>query len=122
LWNYNEIINAHKEWLLLDAIDNKIYLNGRKLTSTDLCSQTSTISILWKLLDNIGQDLENKELEISSYSKNKNEMLGKIVIPLISLIKKETDSKFPLICKWSMFNFYMKINASDFKVFIVKKI
>ncbi|MFA6256611.1 MAG: hypothetical protein WC606_05575 [Candidatus Absconditabacterales bacterium] len=122
LGNYNEIINAHKEGLLLDAIDNKIYLNGRKLTSTDLCSQTSTISILGKLLDNIGQDLENKELEISSYSKNKNEMLGKIVIPLISLIKKETDSKFPLICKGSMFNFYMKINASDFKVFIVKKI
>ncbi|MEI8091529.1 MAG: hypothetical protein WCG98_04825 [bacterium] len=41
----------------------------------------------------------NKELEISSYSKNKNEMLGKIVIPLISLIEKETGERLPLICK-----------------------
>lgn len=122
LWDYNEIINTHKEWLLLDTIDNKIHLNGKKLTSADICSQTSTISILWKLLDNIGQDIRNKELEVSSYSKNKNEMLGKIVIPLLSLIEKETKEKLPLICKWSMFDFYMKLNVSDFKVFIIKKI
>lgn len=122
LWNYNDIIHEYREGLLLDTIDNKIYLNGRKLTSEDLCSQTSTISILWKLLDHIWQDLWNRELEVSSYSKNKNEMLGKIVIPLISLIEQETGKKLPLVCKWSMFDFYMKLNASDFKVFIIKKI
>jgi len=83
----------------LDAIDNKIYLNGKKLTSADLCSQSSTISILGKLLENIGKDVGNKELEVSSYSKNKNEMLGKIVIPIISLLEKETGKKLPLICK-----------------------
>ena len=122
LGNYHEIINSHKEWLLLDGIDNKIYLNGKKLTSVDLCSQSSTISRLGTLLENIDKDIGNKELEISSYSKNKNEMLGKIVIPLISLIEKETWVRLPLICKWSIYDFYMKFNASDFKVFIIKKI
>ncbi|MCX6823022.1 MAG: hypothetical protein NTX91_03410 [candidate division SR1 bacterium] len=122
LGNYHEIINSHKEGLLLDGIDNKIYLNGKKLTSVNLCSQSSTISILGKLLDNIGKDVGNNELEVSSYSKNKNEMLGKIVIPIISLIEKETGAKLPLICKGSIYDFYMKLNTDDFKVFMVKKI
>ena len=122
LWNYDELVRQHTDWLLLDMIDNKIHLNGKKLTSADLCSQTSTISILWKLLDNIGQEVWNKELEISSYSKNKNEMLGKIVIPLISLIEKETGERLPLICKWSIYDFYMKLHAESFKVSIIKKL
>lgn len=80
-------------------INNKIYINGRKLTSEDLHSQTGTVDILKILMENIGKDISNKELPVSSYSKNKNDMLGKIVIPLIELIEKETGKKLPLICK-----------------------
>jgi hypothetical protein len=49
-------------------------------------------------------------------------MTGKIVIPLIELIQKETGEKIPLICKGSIYDFYMKLNPSNFKVFIVRKI
>ncbi|HCY21375.1 TPA: hypothetical protein DIC40_06055 [Patescibacteria group bacterium] len=66
--------------------------------------------------------MENKAFEVSSYSKNKNEMLGKIVLPLISLIEKETGENFPLICKGSIYDFYMKLNPSIIKLSIVKKI
>lgn len=76
-----------------------MYINGRKLTSEDLHSQTGTVDILRILMENIGKDISNKELPVSSYSKNKNDMLGKIVIPLIELIEKETGKKLPLICK-----------------------
>lgn len=50
-------------------------------------------------MENIGKDISNKDLPVSSYSKNKNDMLGKIVIPLIELIERETGKKLPLICK-----------------------
>ncbi|HBB04018.1 TPA: hypothetical protein DCZ39_03930 [Patescibacteria group bacterium] len=80
-------------------INNKIYINGRKLTSEDLHSQTGTVDILKVLIENIGKDISNKALPVSSYSKNKNDMLGKIVLPLIELIEKETGKKLPLICK-----------------------
>ncbi|MEI6671796.1 MAG: hypothetical protein WCL02_00030 [bacterium] len=80
-------------------LSNKIYLNGRKLTSEDLHSQTGTVDILKILMENIGRDILNKDLPVSSYSKNKNDMLGKIVLPLIELIEKETGKKLPLICK-----------------------
>ncbi len=120
--NYNEILATEQDWLLLDMLHNKIYLNGKKLNSSDLCSQTTTINILDKLLENIWQDVSNKEFEISSYSKNKNEMIGKIVLPLIALIEKETGERFPLICKGSIYDFYMKLNPSIIKIAIVKKI
>jgi len=74
----------------LDTINNKIYLRGKKLTSKELHSQTTTVDILRILLNNINKDIPNKSLPQSSYSKNKNEMLGKIVLPLISLLEKVT--------------------------------
>jgi hypothetical protein len=120
--NYNEILAKNKTGLLLDMMHNKMYLNGKKLTSNDLCSQTTTINVLYQLMENIWADIANKEFEISSYSKNKNEMLGKIVLPLISLIEKETGEMFPLICKGSIYDFYMKLNPSIIKVAFVKKI
>jgi hypothetical protein len=76
-----------------------MYIHGRKLTSDDLHSQTATVDILKILIENISKDVSNKEFTVSSYSKNKNDMLGKIVIPLIELIEKETGKKLPLICK-----------------------
>jgi hypothetical protein len=85
--------------LLLDIVDNRIFINGKKVTSDDLHSQSATIEILKILIKNLGNDISNKDLPISSYSKNKNEMLGKIVIPLIELVAKEMNSKLPLICK-----------------------
>ena len=80
-------------------ISNKISINGRKLTSEDLHSQTATVDILKILIENTGKDVSNKDFVVSSYSKNKNDMLGKIVLPLIELIEKETGKKMPLICK-----------------------
>ena len=122
LGDYNTIITKTNNGLLLDMIHNKIYLNGKKLTSANLMSQTTTINILYKLMEHIWEDVANKEFEASSYSKNKNEMFGKIVLPLISLIEKETGEKFPLVCKWSIYDFYMKLNPSNIKVVFVRKI
>jgi hypothetical protein len=73
-------------------------------------------------MENMDQDVANKEFEVSSYSKNKNEMIGKIVLPLISLIEKETGERFPLICKGSIYDFYMKLKQSIIKIAIIKKI
>ena len=99
-----------------------MYINGRKLTSEDLHSQTATVDILKILMENIGKDIVNNEFASSSYSKNKNDMLGKIVIPLLELIERETGKKLPLICKGSMYEFYLKLNPSDIDIAIVQKL
>jgi hypothetical protein len=83
----------------LDTLHNRIYLNGQRLTSQELHSQTATIEVMRILIANLGKELSNKQLPSSSYSKNKNEMMSKIVLPLIELIEKKTGKKLPLICK-----------------------
>lgn len=122
LWNYNEIIKDEQKWLLLDTIWNKIYFDWIKLTSKDIPSQNTTIEILIKLINNIDKDISNKELPISSYSKNKNEMLWKIIIPLKNLIEKNTKEKLSLECKWSLNEFYLRIWIVNLKIWIVNKI
>lgn len=120
--NCENTIEQYKTGVLLDMLNNKMYINGRKLTSEDLHSQTATVDILSLLIENTGKEISNKSLPISSYAKNKNDMLGKIVLPLIELIQKETGKKLPLTCKWSIYDFYIKLNPSDIDIAVVKKI
>ncbi|MFA7298359.1 MAG: hypothetical protein WC010_01815 [Candidatus Absconditabacterales bacterium] len=120
--NCDTTIKNYKKGILLDMISNKMYINGRKLTSEDIHSQTATVDILKILIENIGKDIPNKEFSVSSYSKNKNDMLGKIILPLIALIEKETGKKLPLICKGSMYDFYLKLNSSDIDIAIIDKL
>ncbi len=120
--NHESMIKKCQVGILLDMINNKMYINGRKLTSEDLHSQTATVDILNLLIKNISKEVHNKEFGISSYSKNKNDMLGKIVLPLIELIERETGKKMPLICKWSIYDFYMKLNPSDIQIAVVEKL
>lgn len=122
IWAISDIIDTENSWLLLDFVTKKIYLNGKKLSSKEIHSQNTTVEVLDILLDNIWEDIENSEFPISSYTKNKNDMLSKIVIPLIKLCEENFGEKLPLICKWWLGDFYMKLNHSDIKIWIIKKL
>ncbi len=117
-----ESIESHTTGLLLDTLHNKIYLNGEKLTSQDIHSQTATIEIMKLLIRHLWQEIINKQLPASTYSKNKNEMVSKIVFPLIDLVEKKTGKKIHLICKGSLYDFYLKLNPSDVDIAIVTRI
>jgi hypothetical protein len=49
-------------------------------------------------------------------------MLGKIILPLIKLCEEKFGKKLPLICKWSLREFYVKLEKTPIKIGIVKKI
>lgn len=116
------IENNILDWLTLDLVNRKMYLDWVKLTSKELHSQNTTIDILAILLEKFWEDISNKDLPKSSYSSNKNEMLWKIVLPLLKLIEKEKKIKLPFICKGSLSDFYLKIKDSDLKINIIKKL
>lgn len=122
IWDYNEIIEKEKDWLLFDMINNKIYLNWEKLTSKDIPSQNTTIEVITRLLEHIWEEISNKELPASSYSTNKNEMLGKIILPLIKLIEEKTKEQIPLVCKGSLNDFYIKMWDINIKIWVIKRI
>jgi len=119
--DYSEIIEKEQNGLLFDMINNKIYLNGEKLTSKDIPSQNTTIEVVTRLLEHIGEELSNKELPSSSYASNKNEMLGKIILPLIKLIEDRTKEQLPLTCKWGLNDFYIKMWDVNIKIGAIKR-
>ncbi|MBP8016938.1 hypothetical protein KAZ01_02925 [Candidatus Gracilibacteria bacterium] len=120
--DYNEILEKEKDGLLFDMINSKIYFFGEKLTSKDTPSQNGTIEVITKLLENIGEEISNKEFSSSSYSKNKNEMLGKIILPLIRLVEEKTKEQLPIICKGGLTNFYVKMGNINLKIGAIKRI
>jgi len=82
----------------LDKIANKIYINGKPITSKQLVSQTSTIDVLEALLDAQGTSIHSKQLASSSYTKQKNQMVGKILLPLKELSKSVFDKDIAIEC------------------------
>lgn len=119
IWDCTTLLENQKKWLLLDALNNRMYLDGKKLTSQELHSQSATIEILKMLLENPWKEISNKQLPVSSYSKNKNDMLGKIVGPLLSLVEQKTWKKLPLICKGSLYDFTIKLQDSEIEVTVL---
>lgn len=120
IWDY-EYLMKNYEWILLDTITQKIFINGRKINSKELLSQTSTIEIFKLLTENVWSEISNKQLPISAYSKNRNELVWKIIIPLQNLVKKELNENMELVCKWSLTSFTVLLKSIDFPIWILGK-
>ena len=125
-WNKKIISNDFLEnsetnnWLFLDLTKNKVFLNWNKLTSKELKSQNTTIEVLLKLLENKWEFVSNKELSLSSYSTNKNDMSSKIISPLQKLIKKENNINFKITITWTHSDFKMKLEESILQINIIR--
>lgn len=119
---YNSLIAIVDDWLLLDTISSKMYYNWEKLTSKDIHSQNSTVEILATLVENVWIEVTSASLPKSSYSKSKSEMIGKIIVPLIKFIENKTWEKFPLVCKWNLLDFFIKLWDTNLKISIIKKL
>lgn len=119
---YRTILERETTGLLIDAVERKIYFNGEKLTSKDIPSQSTTVDVLEMLVEHSDEDINNSRFPSSSYVKNKNEMLGKIVIPLVKFIQEKTGIELPLVCKGSIGEFYLKLNSTELRIGIVGKI
>lgn len=120
--DYRVILSEQTEGLFIDSIERKVYFNGEKLTSKDVPSQSTTVDVLEILLDHVGEDIENSAFPASSYVNNKNEMIGKIIIPLVRFIEEKASLELPLVCKGGISDFYLKLNSTELKIGMVKKI
>lgn len=122
LADYSFILEKEQDGFLLDLTTSKIYLNGEKLTSKEIKSQSTTVELFAMLLERNGEEVYNNELSPSSYSGQQNQMLWKIILPLIRLVEEKYWKKLPLQCKGSLRDFYVKLEETDVKFGIVKRI
>lgn len=111
--NYDTVTVNYNKWLLLDKLKRKIYINWEPITSKQLHSQNATIEIFEILLRNIDKTITNIQLPMSSYSKNKNEFLTKIMMPLQKLIKEYYGNELDLECYWGINTFFLKLKRNN---------
>lgn len=119
---YADIEPEKTRGLFLDAIKNKVYLNGKALTSKDIKSQTTTIEIFDLILQDTDHTIKNNELGPSTFSGQQNQMLGKIIYPLTKLVQTEMGENFPLECSWSLREFRIKLWKTKIPVVLIKKV
>lgn len=119
--SYNDLIRNQDIDIILDTVHMKIYTQWRKLTSKDLHSQTGTIEMLLSTLHHIWTDISNKQLPLSSYSKSKNDMVWKIVIPLVKFIKNNLKKDLPIECYGGMYDYFLRLNKHNIKFGIMRK-
>lgn len=120
-WDYFDLLQENHKWILLDTIWKKLYVWGKKLTSKEVSSQSMTVELLMHLIKT-NWYIHNSELPLSSYSSNKNDMVGKILIPLRKLVKKHFNQSLNILCTWSLFDFYVKMPNSPHVFHILNKI
>lgn len=122
-WNGNhhigdsyQFIQDREHDILLDCTQWKLILKWRKVTSQELYSQLTTVWVLKKLLQSPGKEISQREFGSSSYTKNRNEMVSKIIIPLKKLIKKKLNKDLPLECHWNLISFSLKLGEHNLKI------
>lgn len=122
LTNSNEVLANKEIDILLDAINNKVYIRSEKLDSKDLGSQSTTVEVFAKLLENLGQEVDNNQFAVSSYSKQRNQMLGKIILPLQELIKSKINEDLHVECVGSLYDFSLTLNEKKLTIWVIREI
>ena len=112
LWDYEELLRVRKKWIVVDTLSKKILLDWERLTSEELPSQQTAIALLEMLLVNPDKEISNKDLPRSSYSRNRNDMVWKIILPLNRLFA-QTKSEMSMSCRWTLDEYFIKLERSD---------
>lgn len=120
--SYEQLVTHMDVDIVLDTINMKIYAFGQKVTSKELHSQFGTIEMLLTTLEHLGNDVSNKQLPISSYSKSKNDMVWKIILPLTRFVKEKLNKELPIECYWGMYEYYLRLKKSNVRFGVMKRV
>jgi hypothetical protein len=111
-----------RDTLIVDTINNKIICKGVKLTSKELHSQITTVEVLRWLLAGENRTIENGELAPSSLTKQQNQMLGKIILPLQKVIQEHRGAKLPLECHGTLRHFTLSLGHTPVPIGIISSL
>lgn len=106
----------------MDLVKSKLYINGQKMSTKDFHSQTIVVEVFSYLLQHINQPVSNKNLPISTYSKELKEMHGKVITPLKRAIQKYLGKELELTVKGHGANFTLRLSRPTFSIGILTTI
>lgn len=120
--NHRKILEKIENGIIFDCVDGKIYIDNKPTNHNEILTQSWTVETIKVLFENIWWYVNNSKLPISSYSKNKNEMVGKIIWPLQELVQKKFNEKLDLQCTGNIVDFDLKLTPSKINIYLLKKI
>ena len=99
-----------------------MYHKGEKLTSQHFSSQSTTIELMNMLFSSPTREVSNRDMSTSSYSKNKNELTSKIIIPLERWTKENVGKDCIIKATGSLSDFIVYMKRNTLKIgFLDKK-
>jgi hypothetical protein len=122
IWNHRKLLEQAEDGIVFDGIDGKIYINNEITNHNEIPTQSGTVEVIKVLFENMWSYVNNSKLPPSSYSKNKNEMVGKIIWPLQELAQKKFNEKLELECTGSIVDFDLKLTPNKINLHLLKKI
>lgn len=106
--------------ILLNKTTGKILIGGKAVTSKDMPSQKSAITILADVVKAPVFTISNNQIA-GTYGANRYDLQGKIVIPLIKQIKEKTGRDLQLSVQGNMYdNYTLTLNPSNIVIGIVE--
>ncbi len=109
-----------KAQIILDKSEKKIYINGKKMTSDELLSSSTTIDFFEILMTKVGKSISNKNLNFSSYANDRNEFQGKILHPFQKIIKELTKNNLNIELHGAITDFHIRLQSGTEMYFIHK--
>lgn len=106
--------------LVLDEINHRIYLKGKRLTSKEISSARETIRVLALLLQKKGK-LNNIDLLSNSYSINRYDFAGKILLPLKRAVKKILKKDLNLTVQGKIFSFSINFDPYNLRIWLINR-
>jgi len=108
--------------LLLHSVKGDVYIRGKVLNSKEIFSAKYTIEFLNLLLKSPNKEISNKDLPRSSYSTNRNEFQGKILIPIQKVIKKKIKRDLIIEISGTTDDFRLKLKVANCNICFLEKV
>ena len=111
--DYFDALIGLTDWLVIDTVDKKVYVNGVKTSSKQIHSQAATVDILTTMRERQGECVHRDELPTSCYTENRNVITSKIISPFKRLVKSSLDKDISWKCTWPLYNYGLTLEMGD---------
>lgn len=122
IWDYDQLFELAKDGILLDQIHNKVFVLWDKTNKQQIKSQTSTVEVLAPLITSPWVSVSNMTYDPSTFTRQQNQMLWKIIWPLRKIYQEIYDEELPITCTGSLREFELKLQPSKHKIALISKI
>lgn len=116
------IQEQYKDYLIFDTQYQQVRYHGQVVDSKKLQSQTFTVDMMSLLIDNLNIPVDNDQLPVSSYSKARNQIAGKILGPLYKLTAELFNEEIRLHCKGKAHEFTLTLDKSTLPVAVIQRV